>query len=131
MTIFAPKPTHSPFIYYTIIEHQENTDSDGRPIRNSDDEFVYAKKVIDSLGKDIVKNRPTFSYYVRFDNGTIADYRKTYSLPEKSGSHIDRICKSNLKFIKVDPAGFLKYLDFLKLPSDQHYKAAARECSGM
>jgi hypothetical protein len=86
---------------------------------------------MDSLGKDIVKNRPTPVYYVRFENGTIADYRKIYSLAEKTGNHIDRICKSNLKFIKVSEAGFIKYLDFLKLSSDQHYKAAARECSGM
>lgn len=131
MTIFAVKPTNSPFIYYTIPEHQENTDSDGRPIRNTDDEFVYAKKVMDSLGKDIVKNRPTPVYYVRFENGDVADYRKIYSLAEKTGSHIDRICKRDLKFIKVSEAGFIKYLDFLKLSSDQHYKAASRECKGM
>jgi hypothetical protein len=131
MTIFAPKPTSSPFIYYTIPEHQQNTDSDGRPIRNSDDEFVYAKKTVDALGKDIVKNQLSYLYYVRFENGSAADYRKIYSLAEKSGNHIDRICKNNLKFIKVSHAAFLKYLDFLRLPSDQHYKAAARECTGM
>jgi hypothetical protein len=131
MTIFSAKPTNSPFIYYTIPEYQENTDTDGRPIRNQDDEFVYAKKAMDVLGKNIVKNIPTYSYYVRYDSGTVADYRKIYSLSEKNGSHVDRICKSSLKFIKVDPAGFVKYLDFLQLPSDQHYKAAVRECSGM
>jgi hypothetical protein len=131
MTIFSPKPANSPFIYYTTPEYQENIDADGRPIRNKDDEFVYAKKTMDVLGKDLLKNTPKFSYYVRFDNGTVADYRKTYSLPEKNGSHVDRICKSDLRFIKVDPAGFVKYLDFLQLPSDQHYKAAVRECRGM
>ena len=127
MTIFSNKKPNT-FYYYTTKEYSEGTDDAGFYIRNQDDDYVYAKKALDYLPKDIRSMKKSFAYYVRSGGGKICDPRCIHSLPENKISHVDKVCKNTGKFIKVNQSAFLQYLEFLKLESDQHYKSACRAC---
>jgi len=129
MAIFSNKKTNT-IIYYTTKEHAEDTDIQGYYTRNQDDEFVCAKKGVDVLSKNITSGQLSPIYFVRYENGQIYDHRCIHSLPEKNQSYINKVCKNDLKWVKVDASSFKQYLDFLKLESDQHYKAACRSCLG-
>jgi hypothetical protein len=130
MAIFS-KPKQNAIKYYTTQEHSQHTDGSGLYLRNQSDEFVYAKKVLDHLSKDIVRGQLSFSYYVRYNNGHIFDPRSIHSIPETKGNYVDKICKNDILWIKVTEAAFISYLEFLKLGGDQHYKNASRACAGI
>jgi len=130
MAIFSTKKTNA-IVYYTTKEHSQGTDSQGNYTRNQDDEFVYAKKGSDILSKNMLSGKPSYIYFVRYENGEIHDHRCLHSLPEDKESYVDKVCKQDLKWIKVDASAFKQYLDFLKLEGDQHYKAACRSCHGV
>jgi hypothetical protein len=130
MAIFSTKKTNT-IIYYTTKDYAQGTDAEGNYTRNQDDEFVYATKGTDILSKNLLTNKLSYIYFVRFSNGQIYDHRCLHSLPENKESYVNKVCKNDLKWIKVDAAAFKQYLDFLKLESDQHYKVACRSCSGV
>lgn len=130
MAIFS-KPQQNAVKYYTTKDHSQFTDNTGFFLRNQEDEYVYAKKVLDHLSKDIVRGQLSFSYYVRYNNGYIYDPRSIHSIPEAKGNYIDKVCKNDVHWIKVTASAFSSYLEFLKLESDQHYKSASRACAGI
>lgn len=134
MSIFESKPVpKSPYFYYTTPDHVETTDDSGCALRNKWDEYVFARKGPEPKQmKDFLSTNLVYSYYIRLDNNKkIFDPRTNYSLSENKPSFIEKVCKDQMKWIKVNESAFNAYLDFLKIGSDQHFKAATKACFGI
>jgi hypothetical protein len=133
MTIFSPSSTgKKPYFYYTTSDYSENTDESGCSLRNQWDEYVFARKGLEPKNmKDFLSKDLSYVYYVRIDNGKIYDPRTTYSLSDNKPTFIEKVCKDQMRWIKVNESAFNSYLEFLKIGSDQHFKAASKICFGI
>ena len=113
--------------YYTTPEYEQGQDSLGYSIRNQQDEYVFAKKILNSLGKSIVSENAGYNFFIRIDSNKVFDPRKIFSIPENKTSYIDRVCKGEEKWTKVPQTAFEKYLNFLKTENDQWLKETMRD----
>lgn len=113
--------------YYTTPEYSQGQDSQGFSIRNQQDEYVFAKKILNSLGKSIVTDNVGYNFFIRIDGNKVFDPRKIFSIPEHKTSYIDRVCKGDDNWAKVPQAAFEKYLNFLKTENDQWLKETMRD----
>lgn len=121
------KPVNIHSVFYTTEEYAESKDSKNNSLRNQSDEYVFAKCVLDSLGKSLVNSKIGYNYYIRLDGNKIIDPRKIFSLPENKTSYIDRVCKGDDIWVKVPQSAFEKYLQFLQTQNDQWYKETMRD----
>lgn len=133
MSIFSSTSVpKKPFFYYTTPDNAENTDDLGFSLRNQWDEYVFARKGPDLKNtKDLLSTNITYSYYVRLDNGKIYDPRTKYSILDNKPTFVEKVCKDQMRWIKVNESAFNSYLEFLKIGSDQHFKAASKVCFGI
>ena len=81
--------------------------------------------------KEFLSTNLSYVYYVRLDNNKIYDPRVTYSLSENKPTFIEKVCKDKMRWIKVNESAFNTYLEFLKIGSDAHFKAATKVCLGI
>ena len=137
MPVFSA-PKHSPFSeYYTNkknSEYNQEFNSKVRNLRNNNDEFVYAKKIITPppLSKLAPNKMPTVTnetdFFVRLSTNmkTVFDTREKYCLPENNPDFITRTCKNTGKYVKTSQYIFEKYLDFLENESESQYKELNR-----
>lgn len=137
MPIFSA-PKHNPlFSYFTNTKNSQRTqefDSKVRFLRNDNDEFVYAKKIITPTPPmGIAPNKPpTVSrqtdFYIRLspDLKTVFDTRERYCIPENQPDFVTRTCKNPGQYVKVSNNIFEKYLDFLETESESQYKELNR-----
>ena len=131
MSIFST-PTKNVMFLFTTPEHEQKQDKQGYSLRTNDDDYVYAKKILNVPTQYMDANRRpnlNYSHFIRYHNNTLYDPRTIHSIPENNTTFINEVCKDK-KWIQVDPQAFMKYLEFLKLGGDQHYKEAVRNCIG-
>lgn len=121
----VPRPAFA--TYYTRPEFEQKKDSQGNSLRDQQDEYTFAKRLSDSLGKSMTSNRMSYSYYIRVDGQRICDPRKIFSIQETKTNYIDRVCRGEDIWTKVPQSAFEKYLKFLQTDSDQWLKEAMRD----
>lgn len=121
----VPRPAF--ITYYTKPEFEQGKDPNGNSIRNQKDEYAFAKRLADSLGKSMTSNTLSYSYYIRVDGQKLCDPRKIFSMPENKTNYIDRVCRGEDIWAKVPYSAFEKYLKFLQTDSDQWLKEAMRD----
>lgn len=116
--------------YYTKKGYENYLDDNGDPRLNEDCDKVYAKVVKDKPSKNFTdKKRVGFSYYIKSTPDKIL-YNPTenYSIdPKVKKSFVNKICKSELKFLEVSESVFNMYINFLKTENNQWLIKAQRE----
>jgi hypothetical protein len=138
MAIFSNKSSSPAITYYTDIDHSQDLNLDGDAhIRLQDDEFVFAKRVLQQESATALvtsklpnKVKIVYDYFVRLapDLKSVYDPRVKYCIPDTRPDFVTRVCKNGEKplFAKVNPAIFRKYLDFLHNHSDSQFKECNR-----
>jgi len=116
--------------YYTKKGYESFVDDDGDPRLDKDSEKVFAKVVKDKPSKNFAdKKRVGFSYYIKSTpNKTLYNPTENYSIdPKVKKSFVNKVCKSELKFLEVSESVFNMYLNFLKTENSQWLVKAQRE----
>lgn len=138
MAIFSNTSSSPAVTYYTDISHSQDVNLDGDVhMRLENDDFVFAKRILqkESLGSIAKGKLPnnltlTYDYFIRLapDLKSVYDPRVKYCIPDNRPDFVTRVCKDGEKplFIKVNPAIFKKYLDFLHNHSESQFKECNR-----
>jgi hypothetical protein len=116
--------------YYTKKGYESFVDDDGDPRLDKDSDKVFAKVVKDKPSKNFAdKKRVGFSYYIKSTpNKTLYNPTENYSIdPKVKKSFVNKVCKSELKFLEVSESVFNMYLNFLKTENSQWLVKAQRE----
>lgn len=105
-------------ILYTISEHAESL-HDNHAVRNQEDEKVYAKQI---QRKDHSKR-----YAIRkSSSGQLYNPTSMYG-EEEERNFLNRVCRSDDKFMTVNDRTFNLYLQFLNTKNPAYLKNAQRE----
>lgn len=116
--------------YYTKKGYETFLDDDGDPRLENDSDKVYAKAVKNKPSKNFAdKHRVGFSYYIKSTpDKNLYNPTETYSIdPKVKKSFVNKICKSELKFLEVSESVFNMYINFLKTENNQWLIKAQRE----
>lgn len=119
--VFSKKDVAEDIKLYTIIGEEDDID-DGIPIRNTDDDKVYAKKVqrADASFKYLIRLDPTaklfnpLSIYDETDKRQITEF-------------LNSVCRTNKRFKEVNFKTFELYLKFLSTKNTSWLYNAERE----
>jgi hypothetical protein len=115
---------------YTKAGDQDFIDDNNNPRLNEENDRVYAKAVKDKPSKDITNKSPKgFTYYIKADpNKNLYNPTELYSVQSKTPkSFLNKVCKSELRFLEVSESIFNKYINFLKTENTQWLTNAQRE----
>lgn len=105
-------------LYFTLDGSQE-TYFDNIPLRNQDDNLVYAKKYRKIDG--------SYKYMIKLaNNGKLYNPISIYG-EEKTNTFLDSVCKSSTKFKTVNEKAFNFYIQFLTSKNIAYYHNAERE----
>lgn len=119
--VFANKHTDEQLFFYTIEGQQDFLDND-IPMRQNDDESVYAKKIIRSNGS--VKHMIKLDYSAKLFN-PLSIYDKEDK--RQVTDFLDSVCRNNKKFKEVNSKVFDLYIKFLSTKNTSWLFNAERE----
>lgn len=119
--VFEQKIVEEKEFFYTSLEEQDFLDNE-IPMRNQEDENVYAKKIIRSNGST--------KYMIRLDYS--AKFFNPFSIYDKEDQRqsiefLNSVCRNNKKFKEVSSKVFNLYLQFLSSKNISYYYNAERE----
>lgn len=105
--------------YFTLIDLTDILDKDGNPKTQEDSENIFAKKTIRKDG--------SLKYSI-----LLSSQNKLYNPislydPDKSSHFLEKVCRSNSRFIEVNQKTFHYYLGFLKTKNIALLSNAERE----
>lgn len=111
--------TKSATLWYTILGQEDQLDN-GHPMRNQEDNKVYAKRVY--------RKDNSIKYMIRLD-ASAKLMNPLSSTDEKTGGDIflESVCRSNKKFKEVNEKVFALYLQFLSTKNTAWLHNAERE----
>lgn len=105
-------------VFYTLNGSQD-TYTDNIPLRNQEDNLVYAKKYQKIDG--------SYKYMIKLaNNGKLYNPISIYG-EEKTNHFLDSVCKSSNKFKTVNEKAFNFYIQFLSSKNIAYYHNAERE----
>lgn len=114
--------------FYTTSTYQEFVDDNNYSRVSKDNDKVFAKCLSERLPKDSSSDICQTKYYIRGNNGKdLFDPFPKYSFDDNRNSFIDKVCKSDHKFIEVTKLTFDYYINFLKTNNRQYYISAQKE----
>lgn len=104
---------------YTIVGLEEFLDDNNTPRLSNDSELVFAKKTLRKDG--------TIKYTLKLSNsGKLYNPVSMYG-KEQETTFLNRVCRSNNKFIEVNQKVFDWYIQFLKTKNTAWLNNAERE----
>ena len=119
--VFSNKHTEEQVFLYTIEGQQDFLDND-MPMRQKDDDSVYAKKIIRSNGS--IKYMVKLDYSAKLFNPlSIYDKEDKRQVTE----FLDSVCRNNKKFKEVNSKVFDLYTRFLSTKNTSWLFNAERE----
>lgn len=119
--VFDQKNIQEQYLFYTIDTEADFIDNN-TPMRNQEDDKVYAKKII--------RNNGSIKYMIRLDySAKLFDPFSIYDKEDQRQSveFLNSICRSNKKFKEVNSKVFDLYLKFLKTKNNSWLYNAERE----
>lgn len=114
---FLVKTIKNPEIYYTLIGQEDYLDDNMLPIKNNNDDSVYAKISKNKPSRSSAESELIDSYFIKANTkkepiNPISIHSSIKNKP--INSYIDKVCKQEWSFVEVNYSTFIKYVSFLK-----------------
>lgn len=103
-------------LYYTVSGQEDYIDDKQMPRKKVMDDQVYAKSIKNKMSRNTSDSNLKYSYFIKTNpNKELYNPLTIHSsVVDKSGSYIDKVCKTEWRFTEVNYSIFQEYLTFLK-----------------
>ena len=105
--------------YFTLIDLTDIFDKEGNPKTKEDSKYIFAKKTLRKDG--------SIKYAILLSNQNKLYNPMSIYDPDKSNHFLEKVCRSNSRFIEVNQKTFDYYLGFLKTKNTALLSNAERE----